>query len=70
MIDEKKPDNLEMEKMKLERFKEWRKIITVTITVLFGSVLVAFINYSIQKRQLDQQKLINENELELQKKKA
>ena len=68
MADEKKPDNLEMEKMKLERFKEWRKIITVTITVLFGSVLVAFINYSIQKRQLDQQKLINENELELQKK--
>jgi hypothetical protein len=70
MTDEKKPDNLEMEKIKLERFKVWGRIITVAITVLFGSVLVALINYSIQDRQLKQQKLINENELELQKKKA
>lgn len=62
--------SLESENLKLERFKVWEKIITVTITVLFGSVLVAYINYSFQKRQLKQQKLIHDAELELQNAKA
>ncbi|MHC4270077.1 MAG: Lcl C-terminal domain-containing protein [Planctomycetota bacterium] len=70
MTDEKKTNNPEMEKIELERFKEWRKIITVAIAVWFGSILVVLINYSIQGRQLEQQKLINKNELELQRIKA
>ncbi len=70
MVDKKKTNNLEMEKIKLESFKVWGRIITVGITVLFGSVLVAIINYSIQDRQLEQQKLLNEKEIDLQKKKA
>lgn len=69
MANEKEPASLEIEKLKLERFKVWEKIITVTITVLFGSVLVAYINYSFQKRQLEQQKLLRDAELQLQQKK-
>ncbi len=53
MADEMKTDNLEMEKIKLERFKVWGKIITVTVSVLFGSVLGVIINWSYQNRQLD-----------------
>ncbi|OHB92601.1 MAG: hypothetical protein A2Z57_06130 [Planctomycetes bacterium RIFCSPHIGHO2_12_39_6] len=69
MANENEPASLEIEKLKLERFKVWEKIITVTITVLFGSVLVAYINYSFQKRQLEQQKLLRDAELQLQQKK-
>jgi hypothetical protein len=53
MADEKKPDQLEMEKIRLERFKVWGRIITVTVTVLFGSGLGTFINISYQNRQLE-----------------
>ncbi len=59
MADGMKPDNLEMEKIKLERFKVWGKIITAAITVVFGSAVAAYINYQIQTRQLDQQELVN-----------
>ncbi len=55
MTDGKKPDQLEMEKIRLERFKVWGKIITVTVSVLFGSALGVIINHSYQNRQLDLQ---------------
>ena len=55
MTDKKEPDQLEIEKIKLERFKVWGKIITVSITVLFGSALGVIINNSYQNRQLDLQ---------------
>ncbi len=55
MTDDKKPDPLEMEKIKLERLKVWGKVISVAITVVLGSVLVAIINRSIQNRQIDLQ---------------
>lgn len=61
---------IEKDEIKLERFKVWGKIITAAITVLFGSAIAAYINYQIQTRQLDQQKLLNEAELKLQKSKA
>ena len=51
--NKKPPVSLEAEKLKLERFKVWGKIITVTITVLFGSALGAYMNWSYQNRQLD-----------------
>lgn len=70
MTDENKADNLEIEKIKLERFKVWGKIIAAAITVVFGSTIAVYINYQIQTRQLEQQKLLNEKELELQEKKA
>lgn len=64
------PDNQEkIEKLKLERFKVWGKIITVSVPVVFGSVLAAILNYQIQTRQLEQQRSLNETELELQGKK-
>ncbi len=53
MTDEKKPDKLEMEKIRLEQFKVWGKIITVTVSVLLGSALGAYMNWSYQNRQLD-----------------
>ncbi len=68
-IEEENADPLEMVKIKLEWFKVWGKIITAAITVLFGSVLIAYINYSFQRRQLNQQKLLNETKLKLQAKK-
>ncbi|MBC8554546.1 MAG: DUF1566 domain-containing protein [Candidatus Brocadiales bacterium] len=70
MTNEKEQDRLEFEKIKLERFKIWGRIITAAITVVFGSAIAAYINYQIQTRQLDQQVLLNNKELELQKKKA
>ncbi len=70
MADKKKPDNLEMEKIKLEKFKVWGKIITVLVSVVFGSALVAVLNHQIQKRQLAQQDLLNKANLELQDAKA
>ncbi len=63
MTDKKKPDDLEMENIKLERFKLRGKIIIATITVLFGSGLGTYINYSIQSRQLKQQELINKSKI-------
>ncbi len=53
-----------------ERFKIWGRIITAAITIVFGSAIATYINYQIQTRQLDQQKLLNEAELKLQKSKA
>ncbi len=70
MADKKKTDDLEMERIKLERYKVKGKIIIAIITVLFGSGLGTYINYSIQSRQLKQQKLLNKQEIELQEKKA
>ncbi len=55
MADEKRPDQLEMEKIRLERFKVWGRIITVTVSVLIGSGLGAIINYTYQNKQLDLQ---------------
>ena len=62
--------SLESEKLALERFKVWKEIITVAITVGLGTVLGVLINYSFQKRQLKQQKLIHDAELDLQNAKA
>ncbi len=53
MTDEKKPDQLEIEKIKLERFRVRGKIITVTISVLFGSVLGVVMNWFYQNKQLE-----------------
>ncbi len=63
MADENKPDELESEKIKLERFKEWRKIITVSVSVVFGSALIGVLNYQVQNKQLEQQDKINEAQL-------
>ncbi len=54
---------LRIDQIKLERFKEWRKIITVTITVLIGTFGVAYINHVLQNKQLDQQRLLNDAQL-------
>jgi len=70
MTNENEHERLEMEKLRLERFKVWGRIITAAITVLFGSALVAYINFSFQKRQLDQQMVISKAELDLQDAKA
>ena len=51
--NEKENVFLELQKVKLERFKVWGKIITVTVSVLFGSALGVIINWSYQKKQLD-----------------
>ncbi len=54
---------LEIEKNKLERFKVKGKIIIAIITVLFGSGLGVYFNYSLQSRQLKQQELVNESKI-------
>ena len=59
MANENEPASLEIEKLKLERFKVWKEIITVAISVIFGTVLIALINNKFQNRQLDQQKLVD-----------
>jgi len=48
MTDEKKPDQLEIEKVKLERFKEWWRIITAAIAVVFRSAEVVQSQYQAQ----------------------
>ena len=58
-----KADPLEKDKIELERFKVLGKIITAAITVLFGSVLVAYINYSFQNRQLTSKESIIPNHI-------
>jgi hypothetical protein len=63
-------DTLEIERLKLERLKIYGKMITVLISVIFGTFGVALINYTIQKRQIEQQQLKNEAQLQLQEKKA
>lgn len=68
--ENEKADSLEKDRIKLERFKVWGKIIVTAITVVFGSVIAAYINYQIQTRQLDQQELLNKTKLELQQAKA
>lgn len=62
--------DFEIERIKLERLRIYGKIVTVLITVLFGTLGVALINSSIQKRQLEQQRLQNEAQFRLQEKKA
>ncbi len=57
MADVKKPDNLEMERIKLERFKTYGVVITVLITVLFICVLIACLNYMHPNRELVQKML-------------
>ena len=49
MTDEQERVDLEMEKLKLERFKVWEKIITVIISVTIGTFGVAYMNYVIQQ---------------------
>ena len=61
--------SLEFETLRLERFKVWKEIITVAISVLAGSVLIALINNKFQNRQLEQQKVLRDAELQLQREK-
>ena len=67
--NENEPASLEIEKLMLERFKVWKEIITVGISVLSGSLLITYINNKFQNRQLEQQKILRQAELELQEKK-
>lgn len=60
----------ELERLKLERLKVYGKIVTVAISVIMGTLGVALINSSIQQRQLEQQRLENRAQLDLQKAKA
>jgi hypothetical protein len=62
--------SLDMEKVKLERLKVYGKVVIVFLTVGLGTFGVAFINKTIQDRQLAQQDLVNEANLDLQQKKA
>lgn len=55
MVDEKKPDQLEIEKIKLERLKVYGKIITVLISICIGTFGVAYINNSLQNKKLEGQ---------------
>ncbi len=70
MAEETETVRLETERMKSERLKVYGKIVTVLITVALGTFGVALINDSFQKRQLEQQRMMNEAELDLQQKKA
>jgi hypothetical protein len=63
------PD-LELERLKLERLKVYGKIVTVAISVVLGTLGVTLINSSIQRRQLEQQRLENQAQLDLQTAKA
>src|SRR5215813_11492826 len=62
--------NIEMERLKVERLKVYGKIATVTITVVLGTLAVAFINWLIQQRQLQLQEKKTYDELKLQQDKA
>ena len=64
MADIKKPDNLEMEKIKLERLKVYGKIITVLISVGLGTYGVTAVNSKLQEKQINQQGLVNEAKLQ------
>ncbi len=64
MTDEKIPDNLEIEKIKLERLKVYGKIITVLISVGIGTYGVAAINSKLKEKQLEQQELVNKATLQ------
>ena len=68
--EEKEKLQLEIEKIKLERLKVFSNIITVLITVAIGTFGVAYMNNVLQHRQLEQQNLISQAELQLQEKKA
>ncbi len=70
MAEETETIRLEMERMKSERLKVYGKIVTVLITVALGTFGVAIINNSFQNRQLEQQRLLNEAQLQLQEKEA
>ncbi len=62
MTDEKKPDNLEIEKIKLERLKVYGKIITVLISICIGTFGVAYINNNLQNKKLEGQMRMEEME--------
>lgn len=64
MTEKKEPDNLELEKIKLERLKVWGKIITVLISVGVGTFGVTVINNRLQEKQIDHQALVNEAKLQ------
>ncbi len=55
MADKKKTDDLEMERIKLERYKVKGKIITVLISVVIGTFGVNYINHIIQSKRLEGQ---------------
>jgi len=63
-------DTLEIERLKIERLKIYVRLIAVILSVIFGTLGVTLINSSIQKRQIESQKLQNEAQLKLQKEKA
>ncbi len=69
MTDKKKPDNLEMERIKLERLKVYGKIITVLISIGIGTFGVAYINHTLQNKKLEGQLRKEEKKLEGQLKK-
>lgn len=70
MPEKTSPQPEEKEQIKLEHFKVYGNIVTVLITVALGTFGVALINNSFQQRQLEQQRLINAAQLELQQKQA
>jgi len=55
-----------MEKIKLEMFKDWGRIIKISITVLFVCVLIGCTNKTLEKRHLDQQRFLNEADRKVQ----
>jgi hypothetical protein len=62
--------NIEMERLKVERLKVYGNIVTVIITVVLGTLAVAYINWLIQQRQLLLQEKKANDELNLQQDKA
>ena len=62
MTNEKKPDQLEIEKIKLERLKVYGKIITVLISISIGTFGVAYINNNLQNKKLEGQMRMEEME--------
>lgn len=71
---QKEQHELEKKKLELERDKEWWnvlvKILTVLITVGIGTYGVAKVNNSYQNRQLEQERVIRDKELQLQQQQA
>ncbi|MCP5003543.1 MAG: DUF1566 domain-containing protein [Planctomycetes bacterium] len=55
MADKIKPDELEIEKIKLERLKVWVSVMKVLISVGIGTFGVAYINHTLQNKKLEGQ---------------
>ena len=68
MTNQKERGRLEMEKCKLELFKDWGRIIKVSITVLFVCVIIGCKNKTMKKRHLDHQRFQNEADRNVQQK--